>query len=112
VPVPPRFEDGFIDVLGGGPGGDSVLAQRVHRVSGNQDTVVEAVKLTKRFGDFIATDQVTFAVKRGEIFGLLGPNGAGKSTTFRMMCGLLTPTAGTASVMGIDLKQSASAARQ
>jgi ABC-2 type transport system ATP-binding protein len=76
------------------------------------ETVVEAVALTKRFGAFTATDHVDFAVKRGEIFGLLGPNGAGKSTTFRMMCGLLTPTSGTARVMGIDLKRSASEARQ
>jgi ABC-2 type transport system ATP-binding protein len=110
--VPPRFEDAFIDMLGGGPGGDSALAQRVHRVAGAHDTVVEAAELTKRFGDFAAADRVSFAVKRGEIFGLLGPNGAGKSTTFRMMCGLLTPTSGTARVMGIDLKKSPSQARQ
>ncbi len=112
VAVPPRFEDGFIDILGGGPGGDSALAQRVHRTSGTHESVVEAVNLTKNFGEFTATDQVSFEVKRGEIFGLLGPNGAGKSTTFRMMCGLLTPTSGTAHVMGIDLKKSPSQARQ
>ncbi len=112
VPVAPRFEDAFIEALGGGPGGDSVLAQRLRPVPGDHDTVVEAVALTKRFGSFTATDHVDFAVKRGEIFGLLGPNGAGKSTTFRMMCGLLTPTSGTARVMGIDLKTSASEARQ
>lgn len=112
VPVPPRFEDGFIDVLGGGPGGDSVLAERVRRIGGERETVVEAVELTKKFGDFSATDRVTFAVKRGEIFGLLGPNGAGKSTTFRMMCGLLLPTSGAARVMGLDLKKSASQARE
>lgn len=112
VPVIPRFEDAFIEALGGGPGGDSVLAQRMRPVLGNDETVVEAVGLTKRFGNFTATDQVNFKVKRGEIFGLLGPNGAGKSTTFRMMCGLLTPTSGTARVMGIDLKTSASEARQ
>ena len=112
VPVAPRFEDAFIEALGGGPGGDSVLAQRLRPVPGGHDTVVEAVGLTKRFGSFTAADHVNFAVQRGEIFGLLGPNGAGKSTTFRMMCGLLTPTSGTARVMGIDLKKSASAARQ
>ncbi|WP_031431033.1 ATP-binding cassette domain-containing protein [Methylomicrobium agile] len=112
VPVAPRFEDAFIEALGGGPGGDSALAQRLRPVPGNDDTVVEAVALTKRFGDFTATDDVNFSVKRGEIFGLLGPNGAGKSTTFRMMCGLLAPTSGTARVMGIDLKTSASEARQ
>jgi len=112
VPVAPRFEDAFIEALGGGPGGDSVLAQRLRPVPGDDGTVVEAVALTKRFGDFTATDHVNFSVKRGEIFGLLGPNGAGKSTTFRMMCGLLTPTSGTARVMGIDLKTGASEARQ
>ncbi len=112
VPVAPRFEDAFIEALGGGPGGDSALVQRMRPVLGNEETVVEAVALTKRFGDFTATDHVNFKVKRGEIFGLLGPNGAGKSTTFRMMCGLITPTSGTARVMGIDLKTSASEARQ
>lgn len=112
VAVAPRFEDAFIEALGGGPGGDSVLAQQLRPVTGNHETVVEAVGLTKQFGSFTATDHVDFAVKRGEIFGLLGPNGAGKSTTFRMMCGLLTPSSGKASVMGIDLKTSASEARQ
>ncbi len=111
-PIPPRFEDAFIDVLGGAPGGDSALAQRAHRVSGNHDIVAEAIDLTKKYGDFTAADRVSFSVKRGEIFGLLGPNGAGKSTTFRMMCGLLPPTSGTAHVLGIDLKKSASRARQ
>jgi ABC-2 type transport system ATP-binding protein len=112
VPTTPRFEDAFIDALGGGPGGDSVLAQKLPAIHDGQSTVVEAVELTKRFGDFAATDRVSFAVTRGEIFGLLGPNGAGKSTTFRMMCGLLTPTSGTAHVMGIDLRKSPGRARQ
>ena len=112
VPVSPRFEDAFVDVLGGGPGGDSALAKRMRPVPGNHETVVEAVELTKKFGDFAAADRVSFSVHRGEIFGLLGPNGAGKSTTFRMMCGLLTPTSGSAHVMGIDLRKSPSRARQ
>jgi ABC-2 type transport system ATP-binding protein len=112
VPVQPRFEDAFIEVLGGGPGGDSALAQRMHPISGDDRPVVEALELTKRFGSFTATDRISFAVRRGEIFGLLGPNGAGKSTTFRMMCGLLSPTSGTAHVAGIDLKRSPSRARQ
>ncbi len=112
VPVEPRFEDAFIDVLGGGPGGDSALAQRAHPILGDGRPVVEAVELTRRFGNFTAADRISFAVRRGEIFGLLGPNGAGKSTIFRMMCGLLRPTSGTAHVMGIDLKRSPSRARQ
>ncbi|MEI8207968.1 MAG: ATP-binding cassette domain-containing protein [Methylococcales bacterium] len=112
VPVTPRFEDAFIEALGGGPGGDSVLAQRLQAIVGDDNIIIEAHHLTKLFGAFTATDQVNFAVKRGEIFGLLGPNGAGKSTTFRMMCGLLAPSSGTAQVLGIDLKKSASLARQ
>jgi ABC-2 type transport system ATP-binding protein len=59
--------------------------------------------LTRRFGDFIAVDGVTFDVAEGEIFGFLGSNGAGKSTTIRMLCGLLEPTSGTATVGGIDV---------
>jgi ABC-2 type transport system ATP-binding protein len=112
IRVSPRFEDGFIDVLGGNPGGESALARNARGTSDARELVVEAADLTKKFGDFAATNHVTFQVKRGEIFGLLGPNGAGKSTTFRMMCGLLTPTSGTAHVMGIDLKRSPSQARQ
>ncbi len=112
VEVKPRFEDAFIDILGGGPGGDSALAEHLKPVASQRETVIEAENLTKKFGDFVATDQVSFKVARGEIFGLLGPNGAGKSTTFKMMCGLLKPTSGSAHVMGIDLKTSAAKARQ
>ena len=59
--------------------------------------------LTRRFGDFVAVDNLTFDVRRGEIFGFLGSNGAGKSTTIRMLCGLLEPTSGSATVGGIDV---------
>lgn len=116
VPVTPRLEDAFIDLLGGGPGGESVLAHVMKKQilpdQVSADAVIEAAQLTRTFGDFIATDQIDFKVARGEVFGLLGPNGAGKSTTFKMMCGLLTPSSGAAKVMGIDLKHSASIARQ
>ena len=67
------------------------------------EPVIAVENLCKRFGDFTAVDQLTFAVPRGEIFGFLGPNGAGKSTTIRMLCGLLTPTGGTARVGGYDV---------
>ncbi|MCG5048533.1 ATP-binding cassette domain-containing protein [Pectobacterium brasiliense] len=109
----PRFEDAFIDLLGGGPASDSSLASIMPQidVSGGE-TVIEARGLTKKFGDFAATDHVSFQVKRGEIFGLLGPNGAGKSTTFKMMCGLLVPTDGKALVLDMDLKTSSGKARQ
>jgi ABC-2 type transport system ATP-binding protein len=61
---------------------------------------VQVHGLTKKFGEFTAVDSVSFEVDRGEIFGFLGPNGAGKSTTIRMLCGILTPTSGTAEVLG------------
>ncbi|HRT08850.1 MAG TPA: ATP-binding cassette domain-containing protein [Candidatus Paceibacterota bacterium] len=112
APVPPRFEDAFMDALGGGPGGESVLARHAHQASADREIVAEARDLTRKFGDFTAVDRVSFEVRRGEVFGLLGPNGAGKSTTFRMLCGLLTPTSGDARVMGIDLKKSPGRARQ
>ncbi|MBM3956831.1 MAG: ATP-binding cassette domain-containing protein [Gemmatimonadetes bacterium] len=64
---------------------------------------VEAVGLTKRFGDLLAVDRVSFGVRRGEIFGFLGPNGAGKTTTVRMLTTLLAPSAGTAVIEGRDI---------
>jgi len=65
---------------------------------------IEALHLSRRFGSFLAVDDVSFSVARGEIFGYLGANGAGKSTTIRMLCGLLAPTAGQARVAGFDVK--------
>ena len=64
---------------------------------------IEVRRLTRRFGEFVAVNDLTFDVRRGEIFGFLGSNGAGKSTTIRMLCGLLRPTSGTAMVDGIDV---------
>ncbi len=109
--VAPRFEDAFIDLLGGGPGGHSAIADRMEPFPSDQSVMVRCENLTKKFGDFTATDTVSFDVKRGEILGLLGPNGAGKSTTFKMLCGLLKPSSGEAQVAGIDLRTSTSAAK-
>ena len=64
-----------------------------------------ANKLTKRFGDFTAVDEITFDVLPGEIFGFLGANGAGKSTAIRMLTGLLKPTSGYAEVAGYDVRK-------
>ena len=66
---------------------------------------IEVRQLTRRFGQFVAVDKVSFDVRTGEIFGFLGSNGAGKSTTIRMLCGLLQPTSGTATVGGIDVRR-------
>jgi ABC-2 type transport system ATP-binding protein len=71
----------------------------------NESVAIEARHLTRRFGAFVAVDDVSFEVKAGEVFGFLGSNGAGKSTTIRMLCGLLKPTSGTAIVGGIDVGQ-------
>ena len=66
---------------------------------------ITVTNLTKRFGGFLAVDQLSFDVGQGEIFGFLGSNGAGKSTTIRMLCGLLKPTSGAATVGGIDVSR-------
>ncbi|MBI4816461.1 MAG: ABC transporter ATP-binding protein [Deltaproteobacteria bacterium] len=66
---------------------------------------IEVEQLTRRFGDFVAVRSVTFHVDEGEIFGYLGANGAGKSTTIRMLCGLLAPTEGRASVGGVEISK-------
>src|SRR5437868_9084493 len=73
---------------------------------------VEVEKLTKRFGDFLAVDGLSFTVDHGEVFGLLGPNGAGKSTLIRMLTTLVPPTAGTARVHGFDVVKQANDVRQ
>jgi ABC-2 type transport system ATP-binding protein len=73
---------------------------------------VQTEGLVKRFGDFVAVDHVTLAVRRGEIFGFLGPNGAGKSTTIRILCGLLAPTEGKAEVNGFDVARAPEAVKK
>lgn len=69
----------------------------------NNQISISANKLTKRFGDFIATNEITFEVMQGEIFGFLGANGAGKTTAMRMLCGLSKPTSGEAKIAGFDV---------
>jgi ABC-2 type transport system ATP-binding protein len=114
--TPPRFEDSFV----------ARLRERVDATAPRAPleptppastavTVAEDVivvqHVTRRFGNFVAVNDVNFTVARGEIFGLLGANGAGKSTTFRMLCGLLPPSAGTLQVDGFDLRRAAAPAR-
>jgi ABC-2 type transport system ATP-binding protein len=76
------------------------------------EVAVEIHDLVKRFGSFVAVDHVNLEVGRGEIFGFLGPNGAGKSTTIRMLCGLLKPTSGSATVGGFDIASQPEAVKQ
>ena len=76
-------------------------------MNNNNDYAIVAEGLTKQFGDFIATNHITFQVHRGEIFGFLGANGAGKTTAMRMLCGLSRPTDGQATVAGFDVYREA-----
>jgi len=69
----------------------------------NPEVVISTNKLTKRFGNFVATDSITFDVYKGEIFGFLGANGAGKTTAMRMLCGLSIPSSGEATIAGFDI---------
>jgi len=76
------------------------------------EEVIKVRDLTKRFGDFVAVDHISFAVKRGEIFGFLGPNGAGKSTAIKMLTTLLHPTSGSAEICGHDVVKESDAVRK
>ncbi len=67
------------------------------------DAIITADKLTKRFGHFVAVNEISFEVRKGEIFGFLGANGAGKTTAMRMLCGLSLPSSGKATVAGFDV---------
>jgi ABC-2 type transport system ATP-binding protein len=79
----------------------------------NQNNIaVDVTDLRRTFGDFVAVDNISLSVRRGEIFGFLGPNGAGKSTTIRMLCGLLMPTGGTGTVGGFDINKESESIKQ
>ena len=113
--VEPRFEDAFIFLLHKEKkdthkkNGALVLSKQV---TGDEDGEVIIVHdLERKFGDFYAVKNLSFSVRKGEIFGLLGANGAGKSTTFRMLCGLLPASGGTLQVAGLDLRVARAEAR-
>jgi ABC-2 type transport system ATP-binding protein len=114
--TPPRFEDSFVARLRAldttpAPPPATTVAPVTRTPAKLEANVIEVAHLTRRFGAFVAVDDVSFTVARGEIFGLLGANGAGKSTTFRILCGLLPPSAGTVRVAGFDLRTAAPLAR-
>lgn len=97
------------------------LEQPLSTLSGSESTlkevpdreaVIEVRDLVRRFGNFVAVNNTSFSVGRGELFGLLGPNGAGKTTTFRMLCGLLPASGGMLRVAGVDLRKARAQARE
>ncbi|HHO68522.1 MAG TPA: ABC transporter ATP-binding protein [Gammaproteobacteria bacterium] len=111
--VAPRFEDAFVARLAARRGGASAVVTAFERreAGGDGGPVIEVHKVRRMFGDFCAVRDVSFEVRRGEIFGLLGANGAGKTTLFRMLCGLLPVSAGEARVAGVDLRTARAQAR-
>ncbi|KAA5542275.1 ABC transporter ATP-binding protein [Roseiconus nitratireducens] len=117
IPVPPRFEDGFIDTLRqrrhdqAGTPLPSALQEDRRIQAESSGTAISVRNVQRAFGDFYAVKNVSFDVGRGEIFGLLGANGAGKTTLFRMLCGLLPASDGKLQVAGIDVRRTAAAAR-
>jgi ABC-2 type transport system ATP-binding protein len=111
VPIPARLEDTFVSLLFGRSARHPIPLPSHHDRTENEAPVVEVKNLCRYFGGFAAVKNVTFSVRRGEIFGLLGANGAGKSTTFRMLCGLLPASSGTLHVAGVDLRTATASAR-
>ncbi len=105
------FEEAFVSRLGGYQEKPSPLAEARPLIEDQEKSVITCSQLTRKFKEFIAVDHIDCQVNRGEIFGLIGPNGAGKSTTFRMLCGLLPPTSGTTSILGMSLEQAPSTIR-
>ena len=109
--VPARLEDAFVSLLFSRTARHSIpLPPRPDTIDGHAAVVV-VKDLFRYFGDFAAVNNVSFSVRKGEIFGLLGANGAGKSTTFRMLCGLLPSSSGMLSVAGGDLRTASAEAR-
>ena len=113
-PVAPNFEDAFIIRLQGehdATTGESPPLPMAAAMANDDAAVIRVDRVQRRFGEFYAVKDVSFEVRRGEIFGLLGANGAGKSTTFRMLCGLLPASGGRLEVAGHDLRHAAAQAR-
>lgn len=131
VPAPARLEDGFMTILreqrkalARKPDETEIPQEESAALSSydkfqpetgrnaEPEVVIEVRDLVRRFGSFVAVDNTSFTVGRGEVFGLLGPNGAGKTTTFRMLCGLLPASGGTLRVAGVDLRAARARARE
>ncbi len=109
---PPRLEDSYALLTFGDAGASREAEARAEPPApADAPVLIEAKSLRRTFGAFVAVDETTFDVRKGEIFGLLGPNGAGKTTTFRMLCGLLKPSGGSVRVLGADLRTSLASVR-
>jgi len=100
-----QLEDIFMTLQPADSEKDALLSQVAQGIDSPQGSAVITEDLTRTFGSFTAVDKITLDVPYGEIFGFLGPNGAGKSTTIRMLCGLLTPSAGRGQVAGFDVQR-------
>lgn len=109
--TPANFEDAFLDLIPQGIHKKSPIYNLYPTFEKTESPVIEALNLKKNFQSFQAVDGISFSVKQGEIFGLLGPNGAGKSTTFKMICGLMKPSAGEAKIKDISLLKAPHLAR-
>jgi len=116
-PIAPRFEDGFMALLKSIEGEKRLGTSSLKLTKKKKDTdhsdkkVIVVKNLSRKFGDFYAVKNISFYVKKAEVFGLLGANGAGKTTTFRMLCGLLPVSEGIAEVAGTDMRTAPSEAR-
>ena len=110
-PCEPIFEDAFVAMLKHEQSEVPLGLTHEVEVEEGESSVIEVRNVKKQFGQFYAVKDISFNVKRGEVFGLLGANGAGKSTTFRMLCGLLPVSAGELTVAGHDLRLAAANAR-
>lgn len=110
--IEPSLEDAFVALLGReGEGAEREPPPRVAPVVHQSRPAIEMDRLTRRFGDFVAVDELSLSVTEGEVFGFLGPNGSGKSTTIRMLTGVLPPSSGVARVVGFDVTREAAEIR-
>lgn len=114
--VAPSFDDVFVELLGGA----NISQEKKPQISSSsiittrnstEEKIIDIKNLSRKFGTFLAVKNISFNVKKGEIFGLLGANGAGKTTTFRMLCGLLPPSSGSLQVAGVDMRYAPATAR-
>ncbi len=111
LPAEPTLEDVFVRLSGAGEQTPQALSLTAKALEKTGESVISTQRLTARFGDFTAVDQVDLDVQAGEIIALVGPNGAGKTTLIKLLCGLVTPAAGEVQVAGVDVRHKPAAIR-